>query len=62
MKRVTSSRRLIFVAEDDSNGLEVHEGALYLLEVNHNQYSKIAVNTELHSAARGTCSYLKCQY
>ena len=34
-KRVTSSRRLILVAEDNSNGLEVHEGAPYLLEVNH---------------------------
>ena len=32
-KRVISSRRLILVAEDDSNGLEVHEGAPYLLEV-----------------------------
>ena len=42
-KRVTSSRRLILVAEDDSNGLaiEVDEPCLrnapYLLEVNHNQ-------------------------
>ena len=29
-KRVTSSRRLTLVAEDNSNGLEVHEGEPYL--------------------------------
>ena len=39
-KRVTSSRRLILVAEDYSNGLEVLGGLsedCSLLEVSHNQ-------------------------